>query len=176
MEATTLPQPQLPAVRIENATVLVVEQLEGRVHPKNGRALNGFSAHLSTCDFFQVFPASQVGMVHFARVLCAIFDVAQPLLSRWHSGHHSRANVNQLGQLGQVLAESLCTLSRELASRHLLRNSFLEQHWESLQIPEDRGRSFPLLFDWGKRLVLRLDSSWIILIDFGDLGSGCWRT
>lgn len=104
-------------------------------------------------------------MVHFARVLCAIFDVAQPLLSRWHSGHHSRANVNQLGQLGQVLAESLCTLSRELASRHLLRNSFLEQHWESLQIPEDRGRSFPLLFDWGKRLVLRLDSSWIILVD-----------
>ncbi|CAK8993270.1 unnamed protein product [Durusdinium trenchii] len=90
---------------------------------------------------------SPVLVIYFARLLCHLFEHAMPLLRRWHRGQSDVAVI-------QFFTKSICDLAGELASRHLLRNSFLDWHCNILQIPEDRGRSFPLLYDWGLRIVL----------------------
>ena len=110
---------------------------------------------------------TKVSWVHFAKILCHMFRTALPLLQKWQenqqrlqrsSQRHRHRDDQKLG-VHEFMVESLCVLSRELASRHLLQNTFLEQHSKVLQIPEDKGRSFPLLYDWGLRLVLSLGVS-----------------
>ena len=100
---------------------------------------------------------TKVSWVHFAKILCHMFRTALPLLQKWQenqqrlqrsSQRHRHRDDQKLG-VHEFMVESLCVLSRELASRHLLQNTFLEQHSKVLQIPEDKGRSFPLFVRLG---------------------------
>ena len=122
---------------------------------------------------------TKVSWVHFANILCHMFSTALPLLQKWQENQQRLQRSSQRHRDDQklgVMVESLCDLSRELASRHLLRNSFLEHHSKVLQIPEDKGRSFPLLYDWGLRLVLSLGAKWqTVVTNFVVFESNiCW--